>query len=64
MEVLTPPVGRAWRSLSGRSRRSSSSGKEGRGGDAPGLDTRQDDLKPGPDLVGKVWKVWKPGMEK
>jgi peroxiredoxin (alkyl hydroperoxide reductase subunit C) len=21
-------------------------------------------LKPGPDLVGNVWKVWKPNMEK
>ena len=21
-------------------------------------------LKPGPDLVGNVWKVWKPEMEK
>jgi len=20
-------------------------------------------LKPGPDLVGNVWKVWKPSME-
>lgn len=23
---------------------------------------RDDTLKPGPDLVGKVWEVWKTGM--
>jgi len=29
-----------------------------------GWEPGQPTLKPGPDLVGNVWKVWKPSTEK
>jgi peroxiredoxin (alkyl hydroperoxide reductase subunit C) len=29
-----------------------------------GWEPGQPTLKPGPELVGRVWKVWKPSMER
>ncbi len=65
MEVLTPPVGRriaesirqvqAYQLV-----RASEGAKATPAGWMPGDLV----LKPGPDLVGNVWKVWKPEMEK
>jgi alkyl hydroperoxide reductase subunit AhpC len=65
MEVLTPPVGRKFsetvRQIQAFQLVRSSGGKEATpAGWMPGEMT----LKPGPDLVGNVWKVWKPSMEK
>ena len=60
-EVLTPPVGRNV-SETLRQIQAFQLVRESKGGEAtpsgwkPGKLT----LKPGPDLVGKVWKVWKP----
>ncbi len=62
-EVLTPPVGR---NVSETLRqiqafqlvRESKGSKATPSGWKPGKDT----LSPGPDLVGNVWKVWKPHM--
>ena len=62
-EVLTPPVGR---NVSETSRqiqafqlvRKTKGGEATPSGWKPGKKT----LKPGPDLVGKVWEVWKPDM--
>ena len=61
MEVLTPPVGRnvaeLIRQLQAFQHVRASKGAEATpSGWRPGKPT----LKPGPDLVGKVWKVWKP----
>jgi peroxiredoxin (alkyl hydroperoxide reductase subunit C) len=61
MEVLTPPVGRrieeTIRQLHAFQRVRETKGAEAcPSGWEPGKPT----LKPGPDLVGKVWKVWKP----
>ncbi len=64
MEVLTPPVGRR---LSETIRqiqafqlvRESGGSRATPAGWQPGELT----LKPGPDLVGKVWEVWNPSME-
>ena len=61
VEVLTPPVGRSeaelFRQIQAFQRVRESKGKEATpAGWHPGEPT----LKPGPDLVGKVWKVWKP----
>lgn len=63
-EVLTPPVGRnvneSLRQLQAFQLVRSSKGTEATpSGWRPGKVT----LKPGPDLVGNVWKVWKPDME-
>lgn len=62
-EVLTPPVGRnVAESL--RQIQAFQLVREKKGAEAtpsgwkPGRPT----LKPGPDLVGKVWEVWKPDM--
>jgi alkyl hydroperoxide reductase subunit AhpC len=64
MEVLTPPVGRKLaetiRQIQAYQHVRASEGKEAcPAGWEPGKPT----LKPGPDLVGKVWKVWNPSME-
>jgi len=59
MEVLTPPVGRkiteTIRQVQAFQKVRESKGAEAcPAGWSPGDET----LKPGPDLVGKVWKVW------
>jgi alkyl hydroperoxide reductase subunit AhpC len=65
MEVLTPPVGRKFaesvRQIQAYQHVRATGGKEATpAGWMPGDLT----LTPGPDLVGNVWKVWKPAMEK
>ena len=65
MEVLTPPVGRMFaetvRQVQAFQLVRASKGAEATpAGWQPGQAT----LKPGPDLVGNVWKVWNPKMEK
>jgi peroxiredoxin (alkyl hydroperoxide reductase subunit C) len=62
-EVLTPPVGRnvseSLRQVQAFQLVRKSKGKEATpSGWRPGKKT----LKPGPDLVGNVWKVWKTKM--
>ncbi len=62
-EVLTPPVGRnvaeTFRQLHAFQLVRASKGSEATpSGWKPGKMT----LKPGPDLVGKVWEVWKTDM--
>ena len=62
IEILTPPVGRNVnediRQVEAFQYVRKSKGKEAcPAGWVPGKKT----LKPGPDLVGKVWKVWKVG---
>lgn len=62
-EVLTPPVGRSVsetiRQVQAFQLVRDSKGTEATpSGWKPGRIT----LKPGPDLVGKVWEVWKTGM--
>jgi alkyl hydroperoxide reductase subunit AhpC len=64
MEVLTPPVGRSVaetiRQIKAFQLVRASKGTEAcPAGWKPGGAT----LKPGPDLVGKVWKIWKPAPE-
>ncbi len=64
MEVLTPPVGRdineTIRQVKAFQLVRKTQGKEVCPAEwQPGRTT----LKPGPDLVGKVWKVWKPGQK-
>ncbi len=61
MEVLTPPVGRnpdeLIRQIQAYQHVRAAKGAEATpSGWTPGQPT----LKPGPDLVGNVWKVWKP----
>ena len=61
MEVLTPPVGRnpgeLIRQLQAFQHVRATNGAEATpSGWTPGQTT----LKPGPDLVGRVWEVWKP----
>jgi peroxiredoxin (alkyl hydroperoxide reductase subunit C) len=61
MEVMTPPVGRkigeAIRQIKAFQHVRAAKGTEACPAEwEPGLPT----LKPGPDLVGKVWKVWQP----
>ncbi len=64
MEVMTPPVGRNFSELV-RQVQAFQLVRETEGAEAtpagwtPGKPT----LKPGPDLVGKVWKVWQPEKE-
>ena len=61
MEVLTPPVGRSVSELIRQVQAFQHVRKTGEAtpsGWQPGKPT----LKTGPDLVGKVWKVWKPEM--
>ena len=64
MEVMTPPVGRKLaetvRQFQAFQHIRATGGKEATpAGWEPGKPT----LKPGPDLVGNVWKVWNPSME-
>ena len=64
MEVLTPPVGRriaeTIRQIKAFQKVRASKGTEATpAGWQPGQET----LKPGPDLVGNVWRVWKPFIE-
>ena len=59
MEVLTPPVGRNPEELIRQIKAYQhvrATGEATPSGWQPGQTT----LKPGPDLVGNVWKVWKP----
>jgi peroxiredoxin (alkyl hydroperoxide reductase subunit C) len=61
MEVLTPPVGRNVAELIRQVKAFQhvrATGEATPSGWQPGRLT----LKPGPDLVGKVWQVWKPEM--
>jgi peroxiredoxin (alkyl hydroperoxide reductase subunit C) len=65
MEVLTPPVGRklseSIRQIQAFQLIRASKGTEATpAGWEPGKLT----LKPSPDLVGRVWEVWQPAMEK
>lgn len=62
-EVLTPPAGRSidetFRQIQAFQHIRNSKGTEATpSGWRPGKQT----LKPGPDLVGKVWEVWKTDM--
>ena len=64
MEVLTPPVGRNFAEMIRQIQayqlvRNSGGAEATPAGWRPGEET----LKVGPDLVGKVWKVWKPKKE-
>lgn len=63
-EVLTPPVGRNMaetiRQIQALQLVRETGGAEATPAEwKPGKTT----LKPGPGLVGRVWEVWKPGME-
>jgi peroxiredoxin (alkyl hydroperoxide reductase subunit C) len=61
MEVLTPPVGRNIAEMIRQVkaiRHVRATGEATPSGWQPGKPT----LKPGPDLVEKVWMVWKPDM--
>ena len=61
MEVMTPPVGRNFAELLRQVQAFQhvrATGEATPAGWTPGKMT----LTPGPDLVGKVWKVWKPEM--
>ncbi len=61
MEVLTPPVGRNVAELIRQVKAYQhvrSTGEVAPSGWQPGKAT----LKPGANLVGKVWEVWKPDM--
>ncbi len=64
MECLTPPVGRKFaetvRQVQAFQVVRASGGAEAT---PAGWEPGQETLKPGPDLVGNVWKVWKPSME-
>jgi peroxiredoxin (alkyl hydroperoxide reductase subunit C) len=61
MEVLTPPVGRKI-SETIRQVKAFQHVRATKGGEVcpAGWEPGQTVLHPGPDLVGKVWKVWKP----
>ncbi|MCD6137324.1 MAG: redoxin domain-containing protein [Deltaproteobacteria bacterium] len=63
IEILTPPVGRnvseLFRQIQAfRLVRKTNGAEVAPSGWQPGKPT----LKPGPELVGKVWKVWKPDL--
>lgn len=63
IEVLTPPVGRNVSELIRQIQafqlvRNTKGAEATPSGWQPGKPT----LKPGPDLVGKVWEVWKPDL--
>ena len=63
MEVMTPEVGRNVAELIRQVKAFQhirATGEVTPAGWQPGKPT----LKPGPDLAGKVWKVWKPEVEK
>lgn len=61
MEVLTPPVGRKVEE-SIRQVHAFQHVRKTKGAEAcpAGWEPGKPTLKPGPDLVGKVWKVWQP----
>ena len=62
MEVLTPSVGRNFAETIRQLRAFQhvrETGEATPAGWQPGKPT----LKPGPDLVGRVWEVWQPGQE-
>ncbi len=62
MEVMTPPVGRNIKELIRQVQAYQhvrATGEVTPAGWEPGKTT----LKPGPDLVGKVWQVWQPSKE-
>jgi len=65
MEVMTPPVGRkigeTIRQVQAFQHVRDSKGTEAM---PAGWEPGQLTLQPGPDLVGNVWKVWNPSMEK
>ena len=65
MEVMTPPVGRRL-SETIRQIQAFQHVRASKGTEATPAGWMPGDLvlKPGPDLVGNVWKVWKPSMEK
>ncbi len=65
MEVLTPPVGRRLAETI-RQIQAYQLVRKSKGAEATpaGWEPGQATLKPGPDLVGNVWKVWNPKMEK
>jgi len=62
MEILTPPVGRRRVDESIRQIQAFQRVRESKGTEATpsGWQPGELILKPGPDLVGKVWEVWKP----
>lgn len=64
MEVLTPPVGRNFAEMT-RQIQAYQHVARTKGAEATPAGWRPGDptLKPGPDLVGKVWQVWKPKKE-
>jgi alkyl hydroperoxide reductase subunit AhpC len=64
MEVLTPPVGRKLAETV-RQVQAFQLVRQSGGAEATpaGWEPGQPTLKPGPDLVGRVWEVWKPSME-
>jgi alkyl hydroperoxide reductase subunit AhpC len=64
MEVMTPPVGRNFAELV-RQVHAFQLVRESKGAEATpaGWKPGEPTLKPGPELVGKVWKVWKPRKE-
>ena len=61
IEILTPPVGRKV-AESLRQLQAFQHVRETKGAEAcpAGWEPGQPTLKVGPDLVGKVWKIWKP----
>ena len=63
MEVLTPPVGRNFAEMV-RQIHAYQLVRETEGAEATpaGWTLGEETLKVGPDLVGKVWKVWKTDM--
>ena len=65
MEVLTPPVGRKLAETV-RQVHAFQHVRKSKGTEATpaGWEPGQPTLKPGPALVGKVWEVWKPSLEK
>jgi alkyl hydroperoxide reductase subunit AhpC len=65
MEVMTPPVGRKLaetiRQIQAFQHVRATKGAEAT---PAGWEPGQLTLKPGPDLVGRVWEVWQPALEK
>jgi alkyl hydroperoxide reductase subunit AhpC len=65
MEVMTPPVGRKLAETI-RQIQAFQHVRVTKGAEATpaGWEPGQLTLKPGPDLVGRVWEVWQPALEK
>jgi alkyl hydroperoxide reductase subunit AhpC len=61
MEILTPPVGRNVSELI-RQLQAFQHVRETGEATPSGWQPGKPALKPGPDLVGRVWEVWKPDM--